>query len=350
MADTRILVFDAKPYDIEFFEKLNKNYGFFIKFIPDRLTEDNAVLANGYDVVSLFVNDYVTPQVADIFYKNGVKLIALRSAGYNNVDLDAVYGRLHVVRVPAYSPHAIAEHTVALLLALNRKIHRAYWRTRDFNFSLHGLMGFDLHGKTAGIIGTGKIGRIVAEILGKGFGMRVLVSDPYPQTEWAENNGFSYVELEKLYKESDVISLHCPLTENTRHIINKDSLALTKPGVIILNTGRGQLISTRDLIAALKNGHIGAAGLDVYEEETDYFFEDHSDSYIQDDVLARLMTFPNVLVTSHQAFFTREAVTNIVETTMENIRAFAEGKALDNEICYKCDRQNCRKKEVGRCW
>lgn len=350
MKTPRIIVFDAKPYDIEFFEKLNKDYGFFIKFIPDRLTEDNAILAKGYDVVSLFVNDYVTKKVADIFYEQGVRLIALRSAGYNNVDLAAVYGRIHVVRVPAYSPHAIAEHTVALLLALNRKIHRAYWRTRDFNFSLHGLMGFDLHGKTAGIIGTGKIGRIVAEILGRGFGMRVLVSDPYPQTEWAKENGFSYVELERLYRESDVISLHCPLTEQTRHIINADSLAMTKKGVIILNTGRGQLISTRDLISALKSGQIGAAGLDVYEEETDYFFEDHSDSYIQDDILARLMTFPNVLVTSHQAFFTREAVTNIVETTLANIKAYAEEGPLDNEICYKCDKPNCRKKEEGRCW
>ncbi|AEJ60859.1 D-isomer specific 2-hydroxyacid dehydrogenase NAD-binding protein [Spirochaeta thermophila DSM 6578] len=345
-----ILMYDTKPYDREFFESVNQRYGFTIKYLSDRLTDDNAILAKGYDAVCLFVNDYVTPKVAEVFASAGVKLIALRCAGYNNIDLPSVYGKIHVVRVPAYSPHAVAEHTVALLLALNRKVHRAYWRTREFNFSLTGLMGFDLHGKTAGIIGTGQIGRLVAQILGDGFGMRILLHDPYPAGEWAASHRFSYVPLETLYRESDVISLHCPLTPQTIHLINDESLSLMKKGVFIVNTGRGKLIDTKALIQALKRGHIGAAGLDVYEEETEYFFEDHSDTHIQDDVLARLLTFPNVLVTSHQAFFTREALTNIAETTLKNIDDFFSGRSLENEICYQCDMASCRKKETGRCF
>jgi len=272
----------------------------------------------------------------------------LRSAGYNNVDLRAAYGRIHVVRVPAYSPRAVAEHAVALILSLNRKTHRAYYRTRDGNFSINGFLGFDMYGKTAGVVGTGKIGKAAAEIL-KGFGMKVLVYDPYPDLSFAELSGVSYVELDELYRRADVVTLHCPLTPETQHMINADSIERMKPGVMIINTGRGKLIDTRALIDGLKSGKVGAAGLDVYEEEGDYFFEDLSAEVITDDVLARLLTFPNVLVTSHQGFFTREALHNIAETTLENIREYAQGGWLRNEICYRCDKE-CKKKERRRCF
>jgi D-lactate dehydrogenase len=275
-----------------------------------------------------------------------VKLLALRCAGYNNVDFKSAYEKIHVVRVPDYSPAAVAEHAAALLLTLNRKTHRAYSRTRENNFNINGLIGMDLTGKVAGVIGTGKIGRVFAGIC-KGFGMEVLAYDPYP----AEGLDVKYVGLDELLRGSDVVSLHCPLIPETRHIINADSLKKMKNHAIIINTSRGALIDTSELINALKNREIGGAGLDVYEEESEYFFEDLSDTIIEDDELSRLLTFPNVILTSHQAFFTEEAMQEIAQTTLENIKAFKEDAPLENEICYKCDGP-CSKKESkkGRCF
>lgn len=277
------------------------------------------------------MNDTADVAVIDAMADNGVKLLALRCAGFNNVDLEAAKGKLPVVRVPAYSPYAVAEYSLALMLSLNRKIHRAYWRTRDGNFSLNGLMGFDMHGKTVGIIGTGKIAKILIRIL-KGLGMHILAYDVYPDYKFAEEEGITYTTLDELYKSSDIISLHCPLTEQTRYIINDDSIAKMKDGVMIINTGRGQLIHTNALIEGLKEKKIAAAGLDVYEEEGDYFYEDKSDKIIDDDVLARLLSFNNVIVTSHQAFFTKEAMHNIAETTLQNIEDFRQNRPLVNEV------------------
>ncbi len=248
----------------------------------------------------------------------------MRSAGYNNVDLKAAYQSIHVVRVPAYSPYAVAEHAVALMLSLNRKIHRAYYRIRDGNFSINGLLGFDMHQKTLGVIGLGKIGKCLINIA-FGFGMKVVVYDKFEDENYAKEKAFQYVSLEELYKESDIISLHCPLNSETNHLINQESIREMKKGVMIINTGRGKLIKTEALIEGLKNGMVGSAGLDVYEEESEYFFEDFSDSMIEDDVLARLLTFPNVLITSHQGFFTKEALGNIAKTTLENIKEYFEG-------------------------
>jgi D-lactate dehydrogenase len=278
------------------------------------------------------VNDIADAQVIRAMAANGVKLIALRCAGYNNVDLNAAQENgIKVVRVPAYSPYAVAEHTVALMLALNRRIPRATWRTRDGNFSLNGLLGFDMHGKTAGIIGTGKIAKILIQIL-KGFGMNILAYDLYPDYNFAREHQVVYTSLDELYHSSDIISLHCPLTEQTKYLINDYSISKMKDGVMIINTGRGQLIHTNALIEGLKNKKIGSAGLDVYEEEGDYFYEDKSDRIIDDDVLARLLSFNNVIVTSHQAFFTHEALENIASTTLQNIKDFAENKSLANEV------------------
>lgn len=347
----RLILFDAKPYDQEFFNRINDNpkYGFDIHFITGHLTEDTVALSKGFNCVCVFVNDDVNASMLDRLYQNGIKLLALRSAGYNNVDLDAAYNRIHVVRVPAYSPYAIAEHTVALMLTLNRKTHRAYFRTRENNFSINGLMGFDMHNKTAGVIGTGKIGKNVIGIL-RGFGMRILAFDIYPDHKFAKETGIEYVNLDTIYQESDIITLHCPLTPENVHMINTDTISRMKNGVMIINTGRGKLINTRDLITGLKEKKIGFAGLDVYEEEGDYFFEDFSAEPIGDDVLARLLSFPNVLVTSHQAFFTNEAMENIIETTMENIRLYFEQDKLPNEICYRCTDGKCAKTETGRCF
>lgn len=345
----KIAFFDTKPYDRESFDRVNGEYGYEIKFFKEHLNRDTAVLAEGFDTVCAFVNDTLDRETVDILHARGVCLIALRCAGYNNVDLQAVFGRIHVARVPAYSPHAVAEHALALLLTLNRKTHRAYFRTRDNNFTISGLMGMDLHGKTAGVIGTGKIGQILAGIL-KGLGMRVLAYDAFPNKEFAAAGGCEYTDLDTLYRESDVISLHCPLLPETRHMISTDSIEKMKDGVILINTSRGQLIDTKALIKALKKKKIGAAGLDVYEEESEYFFEDHSDAGVSDDTLARLLTFNNVLVTSHQAFFTKEALHNIAVTTMENIKAFAEDRDMENEICYKCDAKPCPKKNGGKCF
>lgn len=350
MGDKRkILFFDAKPYDRDFFDQANKSCGFEIKYVKSHLNPDTAKFSLSYDVVCGFVNDVIDKQVIAILKQNKVQLIALRCAGYNNVDLNAAYGNIHVVRVPGYSPYAVAEHALALMLSLNRKTHKAYYRTRDGNFSINGLIGFDMHNKTAGVIGTGKIGKCLVLIL-KGMGMNVLAYDKYPDQNYAKDKGIRYVPLLELYKESDIISLHCPLTSETHYMINETSIARMKNGVMIINTGRGKLIKTEALIKGLKSRKIGAAGLDVYEEESEYFFEDFSDSMISDDILARLLTFPNVLITSHQGFFTREALSNIADTTLKNITEYFNDGFLVNEICYQCEKKPCRKESGERCF
>ena len=330
----KIAFFDTQTYDSDSFDKIQKNFDFKITYFKSRLTVETAPLTKGFKVVCPFVNDVIDKDVIDILERNGVALIALRAAGYNNVDLKAIYKKIPVVRVPAYSPYAVAEHAVTLMLSLNRKVHRAYYRTRDDNFTLNGLLGFDMHGKTVGIIGTGKVGKVAVNIL-KGFGMRVLAVDTIPDKEFQKNTGFEYVDLDTLYRESDIISLHCPLTKESHHLINATSIAKMKLGVMIINTGRGMLIDSKALIDGLKAGKVGYAGLDVYEEEGEYFFQDFSNKVITDDVLARLLSFNNVIVTSHQGFFTQEAVRNIATTTMENISGFFLKKEIPNEVCYK---------------
>jgi len=333
--NVKIAFFDTKPYDKEIFNELNQSYGFEIKYFTYHLTSDNVILTKGFDVVIIFVNDTITSEMINTMKENGVKLIALRCSGFNNVDLKAALNKIKVVRVPAYSPNAVAEHSVALMLTLNRKIHRAYFRTRDANFSLNGLMGFDMSKKIVGIIGTGKIGKVLIKIL-KGFEMEVLAYDKNPDKEYEKKFDFKYVPLKELFERSDIISLNCPLTKETEYIINKDSIKLMKQGVMLINTGRGKLINTIHLIEGLKNGKIGAAGLDVYEEENMYFFEDMSDKVLTDDILARLLTFNNVIITSHQGFFTKEAIHNIADTTLKNIDDFINDRPLENEIFYKC--------------
>ncbi|MBN2486538.1 MAG: 2-hydroxyacid dehydrogenase [Bacteroidales bacterium] len=327
----KIAFFDTKPYDRESFDQVNSNYGFEIKYFKSHLTDDNVVLTQGFDCIVVFVNDIIGPSIIEKMHSYGVKLIALRCSGFNNVDLKAAKDVIKVVRVPAYSPNAIAEHTVALMMSLNRKIHRAYFRTRDANFALNGLMGFDMYKKTAGVIGTGKIGKALIKIL-NGFGMRVLAYDPFPDEAFAAENALEYTTTERLLPESDIISLNCPLTKDTEYLINKRSIEKMKDGVMLINTGRGKLIKTSDLVQGLKSGKIGAAGLDVYEEESNLFFEDLSDRVLTDDVLARLLTFNNVIITSHQGFFTFEAMHNIAETTMQNIDGFFKGLPLPNEV------------------
>jgi len=328
---TKITFFDAKPYDIASFEAHNQSFGFDIHYQESHLNKDNAILANGSDVVCAFVNAIIDKKVIDQLVSLGVKLIALRSAGFNNVDLQAAKGRIKIVRVPAYSPYAVAEHTLALMLTLNRKIHKAYSRTRDGNFALHGLMGFDMHGKTAGIIGTGKIAKILIRTL-CAMGMKILAYDLYPDNQFANETGITYTTLDDLYSNADIISLHVPLTKETEYMINQDSISKMKEGVMIINTGRGKLIQTKALIDGLKCKKIGSAGLDVYEEEGEYFYEDRSDIIMDDDTLARLLSFSNVVVTSHQAFFTKEALANIAETTLQNIQDFVDHKELVNEV------------------
>ena len=327
----KIAFFDTKPYDLVWFEPLTEEYGYEIKYFEDKLTIDTVILTSGFDVVCVFVNDSVTAQVIDKLVSNGVRLIALRCSGYNNVDMAAAKGKISVVRVPNYSPTAVAEHAAALLLSVNRKTYRAYYRTRDNNFSINGLIGIDLRGKTVGVVGTGRIGRVFIKIA-QGFGMRVIAYDPYPFAD----ADFEYVSLDEILSQSDVISLHCPLTEENYHIIGHENIAKMKNGVIILNTSRGSLVNTVALIEGLKSQKIGGAGLDVYEEEEHFFFEDLSNEIIDDDELARLLSFPNVLVTAHQAFFTEEAMEAIAKVTFENIRAFESGKELENEVCSRC--------------
>jgi D-lactate dehydrogenase len=331
--DIKIIFFGSKPYVKDMFAKANDKYKYTMKFHNFNINVDNAILAEGYDVVCVFVNDYVNDEVLQILKQGGCKLLALRCAGYNNVDLEAAKRLgIPVVRVPEYSPYAVAEYAMSLIMTLNRKIHKAYNRVRESNFSIDGLLGFDLNGKTIGVIGTGKIGAIFARIA-KGFGMNIIAYDLYPNNEKAKDIGFEYVDINDIYKRSDIIALHCPLTKDNYHIINKQSLELMKKGVMIINTSRGGLVDANALIDALKTGNIGAVGLDVYEEEDKIFFEDFSgQSGITDDVLARLLSFNNVLVTSHQAFFTREALNNISDTTLNNIKTYFEQSKLLNSV------------------
>lgn len=326
----KLAFFDTKSYDIPGFDRYAVPAGIEIKYYEPNLNRDTVSLANGFDAVCVFVNDTVDAVVVDRLYEMGVKAIVLRCAGFNNVDIKACEGKLRVFRVPAYSPHAVAEHAMALLLTINRRTHKAYIRTREFNFSLQGLAGFDLYGKTVGIIGTGKIGRVFADIC-KGFGMNVLAYDKFP----AANSGLNYVELPELFEKSDIISLHCPLTEETRHIINAESIAMMKKGVTIINTSRGALVNTEDLITGIKDRKVGAACLDVYEEEGDLFYEDYSGHIVEDDKLVRLIAMPNVIVTSHQAFLTNEALDNIAATTVNNLTRFFSGDPdTTTEVCY----------------
>lgn len=328
----KIAFFDTHEFERNTFTKNNaENYTHDITFYETRLTEQTANLAHGFETVCVFVNDRLNNTVLKKLSLGGTKLVALRCAGFNNVDLNAAqeYG-ISVVRVPEYSPYAVAEHTVALILSLNRKVHRAYNRVRESNFSLNGLVGFDLYQKTVGIIGTGKIGSVFARIM-NGFGCKVIVYDLAPNQELLKL-GISYVSMEELLKQSDIISLHCPLTPKTKHLIDATAISATKPGVMLINTGRGALIDTPALIEALKTGHIGYAGLDVYEEEEGIFFEDHSNHILKDDILARLQTFPNVILTSHQAFLTNEALKNIAQTTLNNISAFELENKLTNQV------------------
>jgi D-lactate dehydrogenase len=328
----KLAVFDTHAYDREAFTSANARYGHELTYLEPRLTRETAALARHFPGVCSFVNDRIDAQALATLHAGGTRLIALRSAGYNHVDLaEASRLGLVVVRVPEYSPHAVGEHTIALVLALNRKIHRAFNRVREANFSLEGLVGFDLFGKTCGIVGTGRIGAVVARIM-RGFGCHVLAFDLTPNELLAAELIVRYVELPELYRASDIISLHVPLTPATHHLIDAAALAQMKPGVMLINTGRGALLDSRALIDALKRGHVGAAGLDVYEEEEGVFFRNLSDQVLQDDVLARLLTFHNVLVTSHQAFLTHEALANIADTTLGNVRAFERGEHLPNAV------------------
>ena len=357
----KIAFFDAKPYDQQFFDaavedarggRATGSAGspeFEIKYFNTRLNADSVSLAQGFDGVCAFVNDTLSAEVINHLKEMGVEIVALRSAGYNNIDLEAAYGKVHMVRVPAYSPYSVAEHAVAMMLSLNRKTHRAYYRTRDNNFSINGFLGFDMHDKTVGIIGTGRIGLTLVGIL-RGFGMKVIAYDARPKHGVEEQYGFTYVSLDELYSRSDIISLHCPLTPDTHHIVNAKSIKKMKREAMIINTSRGALVDTGALLDALREQRIGSAGLDVYEEEDDYFFEDLSNETIEDDKLARLLTYPNVLVTSHQAFFTKEALTNIAATTLDNLRAYFNDEALENEVCYRCNQPECRKEHGGRCF
>lgn len=327
----KLAFFSTKPYDKRFFDAANETAGHELTFFETKLTTDTAALANNFDGVCVFVNDPLDEPTLSKLADQGCKLILLRCAGYNNVDLDAAdrFG-MTVCRVPMYSPYAVAEHTVALILALNRKVHKAYNRVREGNFAIDGLIGFDLHGKTLGIVGTGRIGQILAKIC-TGFGMNVLAHDIKSNAE-LQAMGVTYVPFEELITKSDIVSLLCPLTPDTHHLISQDAVAKMKPGVMLVNTSRGGLINAKALIHGLKSGHIGSVALDVYEEEGDVFFEDLSDQVLQDDTLARLLSFPNVLITSHQAFFTQEAMEKIANTTFANATGYANGKINKNNL------------------
>lgn len=328
----KIAFFDTRPYEKEAFENANTHFKHEIQFFESRLNEHTAQLANGVECICAFVNANLNENTLSILAQGGTKLIALRCAGFNNVDLSAAkkFG-MRVVRVPEYSPHAIAEHVVALIQTLNRKTHRAYNRVREGNFALNGLTGFDLYKKTIGIVGVGKIGKVLAQIM-NGFGCNVLLNDIYPDEVFAKSINARYVNLDYIYEQSDIISLHVPLTPQTRYLINASALTKMKFGVMLINTGRGALINTRDLISALKTGQVGHAGLDVYEEEESIFFQDLSGQILTDDILARLLTFPNVLITSHQGFLTHEAMEGIAHTTLSNVTAFENGEVLINAV------------------
>ena len=342
----KIAFFDTKSYDKESFNSVNKDNDVKYKFFEAKLNEDTVGLAKGYDGVCVFVNDTVNAFVIDKLYEYGIKFIALRCAGFNNVDVKYAYNKIHIFHVPAYSPYAVAEHAMAMLLTSIRRIHKSYIRTRDFNFSLNNLTGFDLHGKTVGVVGTGKIGRVFMDIC-HGFGMKVIAYDKFP----IKDSGIDYVELNDLFARSDIISLHCPLTEETFHILNEDTINKLKKGVVIINTSRGALIDAEALLEGIKSRKIGAACLDVYEEESDVFFEDFSGHIIEDDILARLISMPNVIVTSHQAFLTQEALENIADTTLKNIAEFTENGVCENELCYHCGNiESCKKTRQKRCF
>lgn len=332
---SKIAFFDTRSYDKEAFTKENEKFGYEIDFFDFKLNEKTALTAKGFDAVCVFVNDVVNADVISFLKNCGIKIILLRCAGFNNVDLAAAEkAGIQVVRVPAYSPHAVAEHGAALLLSLTRHIPQAYLRTKTVNFNIEGLTGRDLFGLTAGVFGTGKIGQCMADIL-KGFGMKVICYDPFPNENWAKEKGFSYVDIDTIFKESDVLSFHCPLTDETYHIVNHDNMKKMKSDAVIINTGRGALIDTKALVHALKHKHIGGAALDVYEEESAFFFKDCSAEIIADDVLARLLTFPNVLITGHQAFLTTTALSNIAEVTLNNFSSFLSGKELVNKVQKK---------------
>lgn len=323
----KIAFYSTKPYDKIWFEPLSEGYGFKIKFIEAPISGETASLSKGSDAVCVFVNDKVDEKLINTLYEYGVKALLLRSAGFNHVDIKAAKGKLHILRVPSYSPEAVAEYAIAMLLTVNRHTHRAYARTRDFNMSINGLMGNDLNNKIAGVIGTGKIGQSVIRIL-KGFNMSVLAYDPYPD----KSLSVEYTDFEDLIRRSDVITLHCPLTEDTHYIINKAAIDKMKDGVYLINTSRGALIDTNALIDGLVARKFGGVGLDVYEEEDGVFFEDRSNEIVEDEALARLTTFPNVLITSHQGFFTTEAMQAIAIETLENAYALENGLPLENEV------------------
>lgn len=325
----KIGFYDTKPYDTEYFNILNEQYGFDIRYFEARLNENTAMLSCGCDAVCAFVGDDVSAPVIDRLCECGVKLVAMRCAGYNNVDIRYAEGKMPIVRVPAYSPYAVAEHAMAMLLTLNRRTHKAFLRTRDFNFSLNGLTGFDLHSKTVGVIGTGNIGSVFIDIC-RGFGMKILAYDINKSIPDVD-----YVSQDTLFRKSDVISLHCPLNSETYHMIDRDTIAGMKKNVFLINTSRGALIDSEDLLDALLNEKIGGACLDVYEEESELFYEDNSETIIKDSILSRLIGLPNVIVTSHQGFLTREALSNIALTTLENISSFFMEGSLANKICCK---------------
>ena len=327
----RIAFFDTKEYDKKLFDEYNKNYGYEITYLESKLNSETAPLAKGFDAVCIFVNDVVDEKTIKILKECGVKLIALRCAGFNNVDIKKLGNDLMAVRVPAYSPYAVAEHAVALLLSIDRKIYKAYQRTRKYNFTLNGLLGFDIHGKTVGVIGSGKIGKAFINIM-NGFGCKVLVYDKFPDENAAKEMKFEYVELDRLYRESDIISLHCPLTDENYKMINEESLNKMKDGVVLINTSRGKLIDTKSLINKLQEGKIGGLGLDVYEDEEEFFLNDMSNSFVRDEELSILLTMPNVVVTSHQAFFTKEALNKIALDTCENIKEFFETGDCKNKV------------------
>ncbi|MCQ2743022.1 MAG: 2-hydroxyacid dehydrogenase [Bacilli bacterium] len=344
----KVAFFDAKQYDIDSFNAcLSGRNDIEITYFETKLDEKTVSLTMGYEAICVFVNDNLNKEVIDKLYENGVKLITLRCAGFDKVDLSACFGRIHVLRVPAYSPYAVAEFAMALLLTSNRRIHKSYMRTREYNFALNGLTGVDLYGKTIGVIGTGKIGQKFINIC-KGFGMNVICYDKFPN----EALGYNYVDLDTLFRNSDFISLHCPLTQETKHIINKDSIAKMKNGVMIINTSRGQLIDTEALLNGILDRKVGSACLDVYEEEADLFFSDKSNHIMNDKILRELLSMPNVIVTSHQAFLTSDALANIADTTINNIKTFFDGTYnAENEVCYHCPNMaNCKKKRKDRCF
>ena len=343
----KIAFFDTKPYDLTYFEPMGKDVGIEFLFYETKLNERTVELARGCDGVCAFVNDTVNAAVIDALYSMDIHVLAMRCAGFNNVDVRHAEGKVHILRVPAYSPYAVAEHAMALLLTSIRRIHKAYIRSRDFNFSLANLTGFDLHGKTVGVIGTGRIGRVFIDIC-RGFGMKVLAYDKFPFPGLDNGDTIRYVTLDELFSHSDILSLHCPLTEDTHHLINADTLAQCKKGVVILNTSRGALVDAEALLEGIKSRHVGAACLDVYEEEGDLFFEDKSGHILEDDTLARLISMPNVIVTSHQAFLTEEALENIAETTVQNILDMTQRSQCPNEVCWRGGKtEDCKD---GKCF